>query len=100
MIKIILFTFASDLLPLFISDLLAIIINFNFYILNFYILDTSMLRLTIPFSMAYKEADLNKFQRRSFEADMKTRVKRLLEIETRLFLAEQRANREQFDFTP
>ena len=50
--------------------------------------------------MAYKEADLNKFQRRSFEADMKTRVKRLLEIETRLFLAEQRANREQFDFTP
>ena len=57
-----------------------------------------MFRLTLPFSMAYKEAQLNKFQRQSFEAEMKKRVSKLLEIETRLFLAEQRANREQFDF--
>ena len=54
-----------------------------------------MFRMTVPHSYAFKEALLTVAERKRFENELKVRLKRVIEIETRIFLAEQRMMRDE-----
>ena len=54
-----------------------------------------MFRMTVPHSYAFKEASLTVAERKRFENELKVRLKRVIEIETRIFLAEQRMMRDE-----